>query len=147
MTPHRLLRYLVLYFIVLLQGCVMPQTPPPGAPPIGPDGDELLVKLKHCLREVRSARAESFTSPCATLDVTALIGIPIGQLKKRLGAPGISSDDNVHAPRDPSSLEPPYEARWAFYKLPAGALGGGPELQCVSPDRATCRKVRWVETE
>jgi len=106
-----------------------------------------LATLKQCLADVPSASGNGFVSPCAKLNVAGLSGLSIAELKDSLGTPGISSDDYVFVPNDPSAPPPPYECRWAFYRLSDAVLGGGPELQCVSTDRVTCKEVRWVLTQ
>jgi len=145
---HRLICRFGFYFALLLQGCSMPGTSAPTSNSYGSTSSrDLLSQLASCLAEVRATSNQSFTSSCAALHVSRLRGITLAQLKTSLGAPGISSDDYIHVPADPKAPREPYECRWAFYNLPEGYIGGGPELQCVSPDRATCKKVRWVETQ
>src|SRR5579862_3226190 len=132
---HRLSCLPSLALVCLLQGCIS-DSPVPAK-----TSQDILVRLKNCFADVSARSGDRFVSPCAKVDVASLGGVTIEQLKKTLGPPGISSDDYV-----PSS--PPYECRWAFYRLPSDvAMGGGPELQCVSADGVTCRQVRWVWTQ
>lgn len=133
------MRYLVvcascvlLTTLVTLKGCAVSGLP-----------EHLLTKLQKCLNQVSASTTEGdFTSPCVHLDVTPLNGATIAQLSTSLGPPGISSDDYIAVPPNPNA---PYECRWAFYRIRAIA-GGGPELQCVSEDRVTCKEVRWAQT-
>jgi hypothetical protein len=133
--PRHLICSLCFYFTLLLQGCAMPGS------------RDLLPKLASCLAEVRTTSNQNFTSSCTTLHVSRLSGITLAELKASLGPPGISSADYIHVQADPRAPREPYECRWAFYRLPEGFVGGGPELQCVSGDRTTCKQVRWVETQ
>jgi hypothetical protein len=89
-----------------------------------------------------------FLSPCARLSVANLSGITFERLQDTLGPPGLcdqgGSYDNVPKP----GVRPVpfvYECRWGFYRLEG--LGGGPELQCLTEDRVTCQRVRWVQTQ
>jgi len=143
--PDTLVRLVILGLAILLQGCAMAGSPTPANANGTHPSEVLLSKLKECLAAVRAAPDnDDFTSPCVHLDVASLTGVTIAQLKSSLGAPGISSDDYVSVPNDPSAPRPPYECRWAFYRLNKAVMGGGPELQCESADRRTCTRVRWV---
>ena len=151
--PLRMPRHLIWRFslglCLLVQGCALPGSSGPSGANGTKRSQELLAVLKQCLAEVPSRSGEQeFVSPCVKRDVTILNGVTIAHLKSSLGAAGISSDDYVFVPKDKDALPPPFECRWAFYRLPSNVvLGGGPELQCVSSDRRTCEQVRWVRTE
>ena len=131
---------LALASTLLLQGC---------AAESASNRDTILATLKQCLADVSAKGEQDFVSPCTTVHVASLSGITLAQLKTGLGPPGISSDDYIAVPKSASAprQRPPYECRWAFYALRPGWVGGGPELQCVSPDRVTCKQVRWVMTQ
>jgi hypothetical protein len=131
-------------WLLLLQGCAAPHTPALSG---AESGHDLLRKLRQCLADVPARGDLNYASPCAHIDVASLSGLTVAQLKAALGPPGISSDDYVCASNKPSAPLPPYECRWAFYRLPADVLGVGPELQCLSEDRVTCKKVGWVLTQ
>jgi hypothetical protein len=144
MMPCRLVWPLGLYLAFALQGCATPRV----RDDVTAARQDLLLKLKRCLADVPARSPEGFWSPCARLNVSTLNGVTIAQLEANLGPHGVSSYDYVSVPKDPSAPPPPYECRWAFYRLPPNvALGGGPELQCVSSDTRTCEQVRWVLTE
>ena len=117
------------------------------APTLPKANRELLGRLKECLDAVAKSGDENFVSPCIRLDVAGLSGLALANLKARLGAPGISSDDYVSVPNNANAPPQPYEVRWAFYRLPKSVLGGGPELQCISLDKVVCTQVRWVMTQ
>ena len=143
-----------LCFFLILQDCAAPHQSGPTANSVRPVGDNgLLAELKRCLTEVDTHNNEHFISPCVRMNVARLSGISIAQLEAALGRPGISSDDYVSVPDhpNPGAQKQPYEARWGFYKYPIDSVtvtvGGGPELQCVSPDGVTCKQVLWVHTQ
>jgi hypothetical protein len=139
MTPRRFVFPLTLGIVVLLQGVAI--TVSDAGDLNGADTGQLLQKLKQCLAELPRESDKGFTSPCISLDVTTLSEISIVRLKAALGPPAISSDEYISERR-------PYEIRWAFYRLPRRVVaGGGPELQCVSEDRVTCKHVLWVGSE
>ena len=131
MIKLRNLPYICIAGTSLLQGClpVSANRAPSAA------AQALLVKLRTCLDEVNARKPGSFTSSCANMKVTALRGISLQNMKAGLGPPGICDAGEMH------------DCRWAFYQLPDGVLGGGPELRCFIENRTTCKQVRWVETE
>lgn len=144
--PRRLV-YLSLALALLAQGCAIPGSHTPDAARTD-TSQELLPRLKQCLADMPGKSDLGFVSPCTHLAVASLSGSTIAQLRVSLGRPGVSSDDYVFVPNAGSPTPPPYECRWAFYTLPANVvLGGGPELQCISEDRLTCKEVRWVRTQ
>jgi hypothetical protein len=152
--PHASARRLGLCAFLILQSCAAPhQAAPTTNTAIA--RNHLLAELKGCLAAVAAENKNHFISPCIRLDVAQLSGITLAQLEAALGKPGISSDDYVSVPDhpDPSAHQPPYEARWGFYTYPVVpgssevTVGGGPEMQCVAPDRVTCQQVLWVHTQ
>ena len=140
------MRFGLLITFFMLQSCAVPGSRTPAQVAGTERRQQLLVSLKQCLNRVASANDHDSVSSCVHLEVAILNGITIAELKSSLGPSDISSDDYVVVPGTPNATPPPYEVRWAFYRLTKFVSGGGPELQCVSDDKLTCSQVRWVQT-
>jgi hypothetical protein len=107
---------------------------------------QLLNKLGECLKAAPKKVPEGkqgFVSPCATIDLKPLGGISRAELVAALGPPTFCTLVNVPKGPDCSS----HYNRWSFYRLPAGTIGGGPELSCEVDQAQRCAVVRWVNSQ
>ncbi|SRR5260221_5824195 len=106
-----------------------------------------LQQLGQCYRAVPTGGPNYFESPCAStrLGLLALVGISRMEIESILG-PADWCSDAVSASGKvlvrPKCIEP----AWSFFYLPAGSLGGGPNLVCWSRDGETCLVLNWLLT-
>jgi hypothetical protein len=105
---------------------------------------ELLKRLQQCHREVPTGGRQHFTSPCESMRfrLLGLIGISRAVLESTLGAADSCFDRVAGSPKDKKCLQP----GWSLYYLPAGSLGGGPNLVCWSGGGETCHILFWMLT-
>ena len=106
-----------------------------------------LQQLGPCYRAVPTSGRNYFESPCAStrLGLLALVGTSRMELESILGPADWCSDAVLVSGRvlvRPKCLRP----AWSFFYLPAGSLGGGPNLVCWSRDGETCLVLNWLLT-
>ncbi len=126
----------VVVVLFALGGCL--------AHPSAASRGRLISRLQNCLTEVGKGGDRDFTSPCAKLDVQALVGMGRDELQSALGTPTIcmapdSSRGNFKNPKCPRD----WIVGWSFYTLPPHTLGGGPELMCFPGREQQCERVAW----
>jgi hypothetical protein len=108
---------------------------------------ETLERLQACYREIPTAGRQYFESPCISMRLRLLVlaGVSRDELESKLGADDWCTDAYEISGKlkvRPKCLRP----GWAFFYLPHGWLGGGPNLVCWSLDGDTCLIVNWLLT-
>ena len=125
---------------VVLCGCITP-TPKSDA------RQELLKSLRACRDAIPKQVDQPFESPCRASDVSSLMGISRADLVVALGPPSFCVGVTEGGFPRGTDCPPHWNPEWSFYRLPAGRLGGGPELLCETTEDQRCDRVMWVRSQ
>ena len=113
--------------------------------------EKLLQSLRQCLVEIpiRGDKTKEFVSPCITMDVSPLDGIPRSHLIDALGPAQFCIGENKDSSSFPKTEDCPFEQnpQWSFYRHPNATIGGGPELICEANSHLYCVTVEWRRSQ
>ena len=112
--------------------------------------DLLLAELSARLDRVQIAGHDEQVSTGGGLALEPLLGTTQSQLRAALGAPHTCRKKQSTESDGNRSLAAPCQTDddwfYSFYHLPAGAVGGGPELLLQFDNEGNCVSARWVLT-
>jgi hypothetical protein len=113
--------------------------------------EQLLQSLRQCLVEIpiRGEKNKEFVSPCITMDVSPLNGIPRSRLIDALGPAQFCTGENKESSSFPTTEDCPFEQnpQWSFYRHVDATLGGGPELICEANSHLYCVTLEWRRSQ
>jgi hypothetical protein len=115
--------------------------------------ETLLETLRQCLVEVpiRGDKNKDFISPCISMDVSSLSGIPRSKLIDALGPARYCTGQTETQPSGfPTKEDCPVDQnpQWSFYRSAhAIASSGGPELVCEAKRQTYCNTVEWRRSQ
>jgi len=101
------------------------------AEPVASDG-ALLPQLRANRDFVRSAPSDVGATKWGPTDVSRLVHVKRAEVEGQLGPPDAAGQDGVV---------------YYFYRLPPGAIGGGPELEISYSADGRCSKAVWMLTQ
>jgi len=108
---------------------------PPG------ERDLLLAELSSRLDKVQVAGGQVHVVTGGGIALEPLLGMTRSELRSALGAPRACDEGSV------APCQTDDDWFYSFYFLPAGTVGGGPELLLQFDDRGTCVSARWMFTQ
>jgi hypothetical protein len=98
---------------------------------------------------IRGEKNKEFVSPCITMDVSPLNGIPRSRLIDALGPAQFCTGENKDSSSFPTTEDCPFEQnpQWSFYRHVDATLGGGPELICEANSHLYCVTLEWRRSQ
>jgi hypothetical protein len=112
--------------------------------------EELLQTLRLCLVEVpiRGERGKQFVSPCSSMDISSLNGIPRKRLLEALGPAQYCTGPTQSGFPEKADCPTDQNPQWSFYRLPdPTVVGGGPELVCEANKHDYCVTTEWRRSQ
>ncbi|HYE73799.1 MAG TPA: hypothetical protein VEF04_10720, partial [Blastocatellia bacterium] len=118
-------------------------TPPIPSPSVKSETEKRLSNLRHKLDLVHEKELEGKNQPfqVETEDVSFLIGLKRDKIKGALGNPSVCEGISDE------SCKMINEWVYAFYYLPSGWNGGGPELLLKFDQSDKCVSAQWQKTQ